>query len=118
MFILATGTITRPARTAEYMGAEVRVLAELKASGLVRTSFQSAAQPQFVAILEADSGGDAEGQLKRLPFVEHSLIELKYQELIPLQGCSAGLFGTPRPRLVRSRPVAQTRHKTGSGSQI
>ncbi|WP_406502399.1 hypothetical protein [Streptomyces sp. NBC_01602] len=118
MFILATGTITQPARTAEYMGAKFRVLAEIKASSLVRISFRSAAQPKFVAILEADSGGDAEGQLKRLPFVEHSLIELKCQELIPLQGCSAGLSAPPAPWLMRSRPVAQTHHRTGSGSQI
>jgi hypothetical protein len=84
MFILATGTITRPAETGEYMDEEVRALAELKASGLVKSSFRSATEPRFVAILEAGSTEDAEARMKRLPFVAHDLIEMRYQELTPV----------------------------------
>ena len=82
MFILAIGSLLKPQETAAHMADEARVLAELRAEGLVKQSFRYRDRPGVVSILEAASVDEARAKMGRLPFVRLGITSFELSELV------------------------------------
>jgi uncharacterized protein YciI len=84
MLIFARGTIQRVDSVPKFIDEENRVVAELKASGLMKEVYRRAAGPGVINILEAESIEDAQTQMGRLPFVAEGIMTLEYDEIYPI----------------------------------
>ena len=84
MYFFATGHLVRPDEIGPLLEEEKRVLAELRAEGVVREAFSPAVGHGVISILEGPSLQDVQTQMARLPFVAHELLTFDYTEIVPL----------------------------------
>jgi hypothetical protein len=82
MFVIAKGSITRTDALALHLDAEMRVMRELKADGLIKSAYRRAAGPGFYFILEGPSIDAVREQIDTtLPFVIENLATLEYDAI-------------------------------------
>jgi muconolactone delta-isomerase len=63
---------------------EDRVLAELRAEGVVREAFRRTGGPGVVGIFEGPSLGEVQAQIGRLPLVALGVLTFEYDEVTEL----------------------------------
>ena len=81
MIAVARGSITEPQKLGPFIDEEMRVVAQLKAEGVIRVLYRRAAGPGTVIILEADSLDAMRERMSTLPFVAEGLMSLEYEEV-------------------------------------
>ena len=81
MIVHARFFITHPDALAPHLDDEMRVLAELKAEGVVKAAYRRAAGPGGYFILEGTTVGAVRERVEALPFVIENLMTLEYDEI-------------------------------------
>jgi hypothetical protein len=81
MIVIARGAITRPQELGPFVDEEMRVVAQLKAEGLIKTLYRRAAGPGIVTVLEGESIDAIRESMDGLPFVSEGLMTLEYEEV-------------------------------------
>jgi hypothetical protein len=81
MIVLAKGSITKPDALAPHVNDEMRVVAELKAEGIMKAVYRRAAGPGVYLLLEGSSIGAIRDRADTLPFVVEGLMTLDYEEI-------------------------------------
>ncbi|HEY2644830.1 MAG TPA: hypothetical protein VGI56_13830 [Galbitalea sp.] len=82
MYIFATGTVTKPGEIGPYLDDEHAAMEQLKADGVILNAFRFAEHTGVVSFLEAETIESASELIKRLPFVEHGLMEFEFSEVV------------------------------------
>ena len=81
MIVHARFFITDPHALAPHIDDEMRVLAELRSEGIVKSAYRRAAGPGGYFILEGASVDAVRGRVETLPFVIENLMTLEYDEI-------------------------------------
>jgi hypothetical protein len=82
MIVIAKGAITRPDALAPHLEDELRVLAELKAEGFVKSAYRRSEGPGFYFILEGPSVAAVRERIdSTLPIVIEKLATLEYDAI-------------------------------------
>jgi hypothetical protein len=81
MIVIARGKITSPEELGPFVEEEIRVVADLKAEGLMKTLYRRAAGPGIVTVLEGESIESIRESMDGLPFVSEGLMTLEYEEV-------------------------------------
>jgi uncharacterized protein YciI len=81
MIVLATGSINRPDLLAPHVDDEMRVLGQLKAEGVIKSAYRSAAAPGVYVILEGSSIDAVRERVDTLPFVVEGLLTFGFDEI-------------------------------------
>jgi muconolactone delta-isomerase len=81
MIVLAKGSITKPDALAPHVNAEMRVVEELKAEGIMKAVYRRAAGPGVYLLLEGSSLNAIRDRVDTLPFVVEGLMTLDYEEI-------------------------------------
>ena len=74
MIVLAKGSITKPDTLTPYVNAEMRVVEELKAEGVMKAVYRRAAGPGVYLLLEGSSIDATRDRVDTLPFVVEGLM--------------------------------------------
>jgi hypothetical protein len=81
MIVFARGSITKPDALGPYIDAEMRVVEELKAEGVMKAVYRRAAGPGVYLILEGSTVDFIRERVDTLPFVVERLMTLDYEEI-------------------------------------
>jgi hypothetical protein len=81
MIGIAKFSIARPDALAPYLDAEMRVLGELKAEGVIKSAYRRAAGPGGYFLLEGPNIDAVRERVDTLPFVIQDLMTLEYDEI-------------------------------------
>jgi len=81
MIVLATGSINRPDLLAPRADDEMRVLAQLKAAGVIKSAYRRAAAPGVYVILEGSSIDALREGVDTLPLVVEGLLTFDFDEI-------------------------------------
>ena len=81
MIVHARFFITRPDALAPHLDDEMRVLAELKSEGVVKSAYRRAAGPGGYFLLEGPTVDAVRERVEGLPFVIENLMTLEYDEI-------------------------------------
>ena len=82
MYLHATGTFTDFDKVGPYFEEEMRVTAQLKSEGIIKSLYRRVSGgPGVFAVMEANDLEDANKQVGRLPFVANGLLEWHFVEI-------------------------------------
>jgi hypothetical protein len=81
MIVIATGAIDRPQELGPFVEEEMRVVAQLKGEGLIKTVYRRAAGPGIVTVLEGESIEAIRESMECLPFLFEGLMTLEHEEV-------------------------------------
>ena len=82
MIVIGKGSMIRPdALTPHIIDAEMRVLGQLKADGVIKSAYRCAAAPGVYVILEGSSIDAVRERVDTLPFVVEGLLTFGFDEI-------------------------------------
>jgi hypothetical protein len=81
MIVLVTGAIADPDVLTPYLEAEIRIVGELKAEGVLKALYRRTAESASYLILEGSSIDGVANQINRLRFVSEGLMTVEYEEI-------------------------------------
>jgi uncharacterized protein YciI len=81
MIVFARGSVPDADAVRPYVEEEMRVLAELKAEGVVHTVYRRADGPGAYLILEGSSVDAVQERVDSLPFVVEGVMSMEYEEV-------------------------------------
>ena len=81
MIAIARGSIAEPDKVGPFIDDEKRVVAQLKAQGLMKVVYRRAAGPGTIVILEGETMDAIRERMSILPFVVEGLMTIEYEEV-------------------------------------
>jgi len=85
VYLHATGTFTDFDKVGPYFEEEMRVTAQLKSEGIIKSLYRRVSDgPGVFAVMEANDLEDANKQVGRLPFVAKGLLEWHFVEIVQM----------------------------------
>jgi hypothetical protein len=81
MIAIARGSIAEPDKLGPFIDDEKRVVAQLKAQGLMKVVYRRAAGPGTIVILEGETMDAIRERMSILPFVVEGLMTIEYEEV-------------------------------------